>query len=448
MLPFRNLSADVEMEYFSDGVTEDIISALGHLRSLQVAARTSCFAFKGKQTDLAEVGARLKVDTVLEGSVRRIGKKLRITAELVKVADGFQLWSEHYDRELDDVFAIQDDIAENIVRSLRLKLGGGHDLARPGTDSVEAYDLYLKGRFHLEQRGEGIARGLKLLQQSIAADPQYAPAYAALAETLTLMAVYGVGRPAESMPQAKGAALRAVELDGGLADAHSAIAMVRLLHDRDWDRAAAEFDRALELNPSHGPARYWKGLLYWLLVRGNVDMALSETMRATALDPIGVLPVYALGVTLICAGKFQEAVARCQGGLARDATSAVMYRLMGVAHVCDGRYEEGVAALEKGATLSLRHPWHLSDLGWAYVKAGREKDALQMEAELASVKSPLAHVVIPLALGRVDEAADNFVRSHAEREPMLIAVARWPPMRPALAHPKVRAIVEQLGIEP
>ncbi len=453
VLPFRNLSTDEEMEYFSDGVTEDIINALGRIRSLQVAARTSCFAFKGRQTELADVGAKLRVDTVLEGSVRRSGQRLRVTAQLVDIADGFQLWSDRYDRQLDDVFAIQDDIAQNIARSLRIAFGVLHQEpgTRRGTDNLEAYDLFLKGRFQVEQRGDGIARGLELFQQAIARDPNYAMAYAAIAEALTLLAVYGVGRPSEWMPKAKAAATRAIELDTSLADAHNALAMTNLLYDRDWANARAEFDSALDLNPSHVSGHYWKGLLFWLFVHGKSERALAETARAIELDPIATIPAYAHGVVQVCCGQLDAAIATCEHALARDPTSSLLYRTIGIAHCCAGRYDEAIAALQKGATLSARHTWFLSELGAVYAKLGQVGEAERLQSELmaradSTHVSPLGLAVIPAALGRFDEAAAWIDRAYAEREPMIIVLARWPTIKDALTHPRVRQIVEELRL--
>ncbi|KPK83193.1 MAG: hypothetical protein AMS25_00625, partial [Gemmatimonas sp. SM23_52] len=205
VLPFANMSDDPENEYFSDGMTEEIINALTQLRDLRVAARTSSFAFKGKAPAIADVGAKLKVATVLEGSVRKAGDRLRITAQLVNVADGYHLWSERYDRELEDVFAIQDDIARAITDKLQVTLVAGEAgrLVRPPTESLEAYDLYLKGRFFVNQGGEGPRKGLEYFRQALACDPEYALAHSGIAEAYVWLGGTGILRPQEALPKAR-----------------------------------------------------------------------------------------------------------------------------------------------------------------------------------------------------------------------------------------------------
>ena len=244
---------------------------------------------RAKSAAISEIGAALRVNTVLEGSVRRSGKRLRITAQLIDVGDGYHLWSERYDRELDDVFAIQDDIAVNIAQKLRIALAdkpADEPLVKPATRNLDAYELYLKARFFVEQRGEGLVKGLEFFRQAIAADPDYAVAYAGMAETLSLLAVYGAADPRRVMPGAKGAAQKAVQLDDGLAEAHNAMALVSVLHDWDWARAIAEFDRALEINPNFVPSQYWKGLFCHLFVerQRRAGAARNEARRGARSD--------------------------------------------------------------------------------------------------------------------------------------------------------------------
>src|SRR5436190_22346689 len=249
VLPFVNGSGDAAMEYFSDGITEELINAIAQVRDLQVAARTSSFAFKGKNVSVREVGAALNVTSVLEGSVRRSGQKLRVTAQLINVASGYQLWSERYDRQLDDVFAIQDDIASKIASKLEIALSPSSvaALARPATSNIEAYDLYLQGRYHVEQRGDGLAKGLDF------------------------------------------------------------------------------FKRALDINQNCVPAHYWKGLWYHCLVKGEIDEAVRETTRALELDPIAMVPVYALGVVLMNAGRYDEAIALCEPRIEKSPSQFLHY---------------------------------------------------------------------------------------------------------------------------
>lgn len=454
VLPFTNMSADPDTEYFSDGVTEDIINALAQLKELRVAARTSCFAFKGKSVDISEIGARLKVDTVLEGSVRRAGNRLRITAQLINVADGYHLWSERYDRELDDMFAIQDDIATNIARKLQITLVGSVEapLVKPATQDMEAYDLYLKGRYFIEQRGEGIGKGLEFFNRAIKVDPRYALAYAGVAETLCLLVAYSIGSSEQWMPRAKEAATRALELDDGLAEAHNAMALVSIMYDWDWQRAKTEFNRALQINPSYAPSLYWKGLLYLLFVKGRQEEAITETLRAVELDPIAAVPVYALGIVLIGSGRYEEAITRAQDGLKRDPTSHLLYRVLGVAQLCQSRYEEAIAALEKGSALSMRHPWFVGELGAAYAASGKTSEAGRLQEELlarskTTFVSPLALSVIPIALGRLDEAVGYLELALEHKDPMIIATTTWPTLIGAREDPRVKGMLGKLGLD-
>jgi TolB-like protein len=250
VLPFVNLSSDKENEYFSDGLTEDLIDALAKVRGLRVVARGSAFQFKGKNPDIRAVGRQLNVAAVLEGSVQRSGDRLRITAQLSGVADGYHVWSETYDRRLADVFAVQDEISRAIVGALEVRAGGdpGRRLVQSSTQDLGAYNLYLQGRFHLNKwRPEGARKGVEYFAQAIAKDPRYAPAYTGMADCYTWLAVFGWSAARQAMPQARQAANHALELDETLAAAHVSLGYVKALYDWDWPGAEREFKRALEL---------------------------------------------------------------------------------------------------------------------------------------------------------------------------------------------------------
>jgi serine/threonine protein kinase len=454
VLPFKNIGGDSEMEYFSDGVTEDIINALTQVDGLYVAARTSSFAFKGKSAAIPEIGAALRVNTVLEGSVRRFGKRLRITTQLIDVGDGYHLWSERYDRELDDIFAIQDDIAVNIAQKLRIALAdreGDEPLVKPATRNLDAYELYLKARFLVEQRGEGLVKGLEYFRQAIAADPHYALAYAGMSETLSLLAVYGVADPRTVMPGAKGAAHKALQLDDGLAEAHNAMALVSVLHDWGWTRATAEFDRALKINPNFVPAHYWKGLFCNLFVKRRAEEALRETQRAVELDPMAALPAYALGLAYIGTGRYEDAMQVAERMLARDPSHAILYRVLGVAQLCLKRYDEATIAFEHGAALSLRHPWFVGELGAVRVAKGEPGEARRLQEELLARShttyiSPMSLSVIPIALGDLDTGMRYMELAFEQRDPLLIAATTWPILAPVRNEPRVVRLFEEMGV--
>ena len=256
VLPFANMSADPENEFFADGVSEEIINTLGQIEGLRVAARGSAFSFKGRHVDPREIGRKLQVSSVLEGSVRKAGKRLRITAELVNAKTGYQLWSERYDRELEDIFEIQDEIARTIADRLEVTLTGGSaaPLVKRATDNLNAYEAYLKGRGLLYKRGRFIFDALKCFEEAVELDPDYGLAWTGLADGHTTLGFYGIVAPEKTMPQAKAAATRAVQLDDSLAEAHCALAQATLFHDFDVPTARREFLRSMTLNPKYPQA--------------------------------------------------------------------------------------------------------------------------------------------------------------------------------------------------
>jgi serine/threonine-protein kinase len=298
VLPFVNLSSDKENEYFSDGLTDDLIDALTKVHGLRVVARGSAFQFKGKNPDIRAVGRQLNVAAVLEGSVQRSGDRLRITAQLSSVADGYHVWSQTYDRRLADVFAVQDEISRAIVGALEVRVAGnpGRSLVQSPTQDLEAYNLYLQGRFHLNKwRPESARKGIDYFTQAIGKDPGYAPAYAGLADYYTWLAVFGWNAAREAMPQARQAANHALQLDETLAAAHVSLGYVKALYDWDWPGAEREFQRAVELSPGDADAHFAYSVTY-LTPLGRLDSALAEIQRALALDPLSPYKITGAGM--------------------------------------------------------------------------------------------------------------------------------------------------------
>ncbi len=287
VLPFLSLSADPENEIFSDGMSEEIISALMQIKNLHVAARTSSFSFKGKHVDLRVIGEQLNVRTVLEGSVRKSGNRLRITAQLVNATDGYHLWSERYDREMKDVFAIQEEIAKSIAQRLEVTLDSERQpLFRAGTDNLEAFKFYTQGRSLFFQRGLRLLPAVEYLKKAVTLDSKYALAWAALADAYNMVGFYGLARPEACVPKAREAAQRAIALDPSLAEAHTSLAMSHLFYD--WDRSSAEreFLRSLELKPRNSLARSWYGLYYLQWVAGRFEEGLAQAKQAVQMDPL------------------------------------------------------------------------------------------------------------------------------------------------------------------
>ncbi len=455
VLPFANMSADPENEYFSDGITEEIINALTQLPDLHVAARTSAFSFKGKSEDLRTVGEKLNVSTVLEGSVRKVGNRLRITAQLVNVCDGYHLWSERYDREMDDVFAIQDEIATAIADRLKVTVVGDADdpLVRPPTDNLDAYDRYLKGRFFLYQRvGASFQNALECFERARVLDPEFALAHAGLADAYGLIGFYGLRPPKDAMSKARAEALRALELDATLAEAHNALGFVHLVYDWDWSAGKREIQTALELNPKYVQARLWYAFLYLLMVEGDFDAAVAEGWRAHDLDPLASYPKGMLGLILTVAGQYDTAIEQIKAAICIEPNSFLAYRCLGLAYSWQGRYQEAVAALERTAELSGRHQWAVGELLAAYAAWGKSAEAKALYDELL-VRSGREYVqngILSIGeawLGSLDAAFQLLDRAFDERDTTLVVLKVWPGYEPFRKDPRFDELLTRLNLK-
>src|ERR1039457_261518 len=330
VLPFTNMSSDPENEFFADGITEEIINALAQIEDVRVVARTSAFFFKGKQVDLRTVGESLKVTTVLEGSVRKSGNRLRIMAQLVSVSDGYHLWSERYDRELKDIFELQDEIARAIANRLKVTLGANRQepLVRVATKNLEAYQLYLKGRFHWNKRTpDGMGKAIEYFQQAIAKDPAYALAYTGLADAYNLASFLNAFPPREVMPKAKAAAAKALEIDNGLAEAYISLAYASFTYDWDWIAAGSYFQQALAVNPSYVRTHAFYPL--YLSSLGRFEEAVATAKHNLDLDPASPAGSHVLAVQLYLSRQFDLAIQQCPKTLERDPHYAVAYAVLG-----------------------------------------------------------------------------------------------------------------------
>ena len=452
VLPFVNMSDDSENEYFSDGMTEEIINALAQLKDLRVAARTSSFSFKGTSPDLDEVGTKLKVATVLEGSVRKSGDRLRITAQLIDVSSGYHLWSERYDRELDDVFAIQDEIAWVIVEKLKITLGAGVAdlLVRPSTESLEAYDLYLKGRFCVNLIGEGPLKGLEFFQEALARDPDYALAYAGIAEAYSWLGNTGMLRPKEAMPKAREAAMRALELDETLAEAYFQLGWLAWNYDFEWSNAEKHFLRALELNGDLPQIHSLFG--FFLASMGRFEESLSELHRGIELDPLAQNAQLWLVQVLAFLGRPSDAFERLRIALELDPGSWHANFTAGLAYRLDSRHQEAVEALGKAIALPGRQTWSLMELALSSLATG---DRLRAEAIYEELVTRSANEYVSLvslanvtaALGRTDEAFEWLDRAYEERDALLTWVRVAPHYDPLRDDPRFSSFLEKMGLD-
>ncbi len=353
VLPFANLSADQEQEYFCDGMAEDIINALTQVEGLRVVARTSAFAFKGKHQDIRQIGKELSVNSVLEGSVRKSGNRLRITAQLINVADGYHLWSEKFDRDLADVFAIQDEISLAIVEKLKIRLLGDEKekMLKRYTQNLEAYDLYLKGRYHWNRRTpESIKKAMAHFEQVIEKDPDYALAYAGLADCYSMLAQVFVIPPKEAFPKARELAKKALEIDETLAEAHTSLAYVLWSYDWDWIGMEREFRRAIELNPNYATAHQWFAMA--LAPLGRTSEAIQEIKKALELDPLSLIINTSAGFVYVYSGQEEKALKQVEKILDMDPTFDFAHLISALVGERRKRYGEAVERYLKGVTLA------------------------------------------------------------------------------------------------
>jgi serine/threonine protein kinase len=431
VLPFVNMSADPENEFFADGITEEIINALAQIKNLRVAARTSAFSFKGKQVDLRIVGERLSVKTVLEGSVRKSGNRVRIMAQLINVADGYHLWSERYDLEMKDIFEVQDEIARAITGRLKIDLAesGKQTLVKAGTKNLEAYELCVKGRNLMYQRGLGIPRALECFRRAVTLDPEYALAWASLADAHGLGAYYGFVNPQVALPQGKEAASRAVAVDPSLAEGHGALAFSRLFWDRDEIESEREFLYALKLNPQYIQARGWYAYLF-LMSAGRAEEAIDQAKQAVALDPLSGYANAVLALTCDLAGRVTEAEKAARHALDLDPSSYLALFTLHDALHHQGRFDESIATAEVALAMSGRHIFVMAGLAATYADWNELVAAKALYGELSSRAareyiSPLFLAVSASAAGESEAAFCLAQQAYEIRDPSVQLFGRY-----------------------
>ena len=386
VLPFVNMSTDRENEYFCDGLAEELLNALAKLEGLKVAARTSAFSFKGKDVRVSDVGRALNVTTVLEGSVRKLGNRLRIMAQLINVADEYHLWSERYDRQMEDVFDIQDEITFTIVNELKIKLLGAEKTKplKRHTANAEAYEAYLRGRYYLHKfTVEDWNKALTYFEDVIDKEPEHARAYASTALCWSALWYYGSLPPHEIVPQWKAAASRAVEIDDDLAEAHFSLANILFYYDWDPEAARREFKRAIELNPNSADAHLFYGL--FLAAGGTLDEAIKQGERAIELDPLSPLVNVQVGWIYWLANNLDSALAQAHRLIDMDSDSFGGYWLLGGINLARGRCEDAIEAYQKSVALGGGSIVQ-SALGCAYGIAGKRDEALKVLNHLVEIK--------------------------------------------------------------
>jgi TolB-like protein/Flp pilus assembly protein TadD len=451
VLPFTNMSADPEQEYFCDGIAEEIINALSRIEKLRVVARTSAFAYKGKHEDVREIGRKLDVETLLEGSVRKAGNRLRITAQLVRVEDGSHLWSERYDRTMEDIFAIQDDISLAIVDNLKIKLLGKEKakLLKRYSDNPEAYNMYLKGRYFWNRRFEE-QKSIQYFQKAMDMDPFFPLPYVGIADAMINSGVYSFLYPKEAFPKAMALTKKALEMDETLAEAHASLGYAYFLYDWDWDAAEKEIKRAFDLNPNCAQAHMWYSV--YLLGMGRGDEGMSEAKRALELEPLS-LPFNAyLGVALFYARRYDESIEQLRKTIEMDPSSQLARIWQGAAYVLNSMWEEAIAETQKVLTVAGDMIYALGMLGWVLALSGQKDEALKVYKRMNELSKEryVSHIVrslVPLGLGNNDQTFDHFDKAFIDRDPQMPVTIQFPMWDSIRSDPRFKEILKKLRLE-
>ena len=451
VLPFVDLSQQRDQDYFCEGMADELIGALTRVPGLRVVSRTSSFQFKDQSLDLSTIGARLNVGAILEGSVRTAGTRLRVNTQLVSVSNGYHLWSDRYDRDMEDVFAVQDEIARAIVGELQGKLvePDSEPIVRQPTDNLQAYHLFLQARYFWDRRFEGfLQRAIACFREAITKDPKFAHAYAGLADGLATIAGSGM---ADTWAEARAAAEQAVALDDTVAEAHRALGTIRLFVDWDWVGAEREYRRSLELDPSSGLCHAQYGL--YLGYAGRIDDAAAEVREALALDPVSLVVGYWAATAALSTRQYDAGVQHSRRVLELDPNFPYALWTHAWLVIALGRPDEAVEHAERGAARSRRLPMFLSPLACAYAAAGRTEDARQVLAEMqeravSEFVSPFLTALVHAALGDDADVIACLERAHDQHEwilvPFLNSHALLDPYR---GDPQFQKMIKSVGFD-
>jgi TolB-like protein/Tfp pilus assembly protein PilF len=457
VLPFVNMSNDPEQVFFSDGISEEIINTLVQIPDLKVAGRTSAFSFRDKNEDLRSIGEKLNVTNILEGSVRKSGNRVRVTAQLIEASTGFHLWSQKFDRDLNDIFIIQDEIARSIVESLQLTLSGHNVLQgeRPHTHDIEAYQLYFKGMSYFYKRGLHMFDGLECFKEALKIDPDYALALVGLADSYTMLCLHSYIPPEEAWTKATKAAEQALRLEPNLAEAHNAAAVIAELFERNWTKAESEYIRALELKPSYLQARCWYGLFFLLYIKKEHEEAIGQVRMAVENDPMSSYARSVLSVTLSLSGLHQEAIEEGNKSIELDDESSSAWQLSGGSDQNAGNFAEAIRKYRHTINISGRHNWAVGALlNILSVPSEYQnlKEANYLYMELLSKSrngyvAPSILAVTSAMIGKLKESISYFREAIDRHDPYIFGVLNnYPSISPFFDLPEIREMLENLGL--
>ena len=452
VLPFKPLVADSRDESLEMGMADTLIAKLSNVREINVRPVSAERKYADLDQDAVAAGREQKVDAVLDGQIQRSGDKVRMTVRLLRVADGTQIWTKQFDETMTDIFRVQDSISERVTAVLALKLTGEEreQIAKRHTENTEAYQLYLMGRYHLNRlTDDGFLKGRDYFQQAIDKDPNYAPAYAGLAESYNRLSDFNVISPREGFPKAASAAAKALELDENLAEAHTALGTVKQLYDWDWSAAESELRRAIEINPGNSDAR--EQYAFYLSVTGRFDESLAEMRHARELDPLSIGKITGEAEILRCARRYDQAIDESRKALEMDPNSGFAHWTLGNGYLNKGMYDEAIAEYQKAIPLSGESPDEPASLAYAYALSGRRKEALLIVDELnESTKrryiSPTVIAFIYGALGDKDQAFALLDKAYDGRDFLLVLLKVEPMFDPLRTDPRFTELTRRVSL--
>jgi len=452
VLPLDNLSGEASQNYFADGMTDELITDLAQISALRVISRTSVMVYKGARKPLPQIARELNVDAVVEGTVLRSGDRVRITAQLIEASTDKHLWSQSYEGDLRDTLTLQKKVARAIADQIRINLTPREEAALKSVKVVnpEAYESYLKGRYFWNKRSaDGLKAALAYFKQAIEEDPKYAQAYSGLADTYALLGdwQYAVMTPKEAFPQAKAAAIKALELDSTLGEAHNSLAFVLDGFDWDFDSAGKEFQRAIELNPGYATAHHWYA--WHLSLLGRYDEAIAEMRKAENLDPLSLIINADLAELLVLAHSDDESIRQSRKTIEMDPNFALAHNQLAQAYLQKQMYDEAVAELKTAVQLSGGSPAFIANLARAYVASGKRNEAVKLLGDLKKRSNPgysnaSEIAVIYVSLGDTDQAMNWLEKGYDERfNPGVLLRPGFDPLR---SDPRFQSLVHRIGL--